>query len=371
MIHKSISLMLRLLWAILALGVIPALPARAGDAVVHAVLFYSPTCGHCHQVITEALPPLVAQYGAQLQIAGVDTTSAQGQALFTAAIEQFRIPPERQGVPLLIVGDTVLVGSLEIPERLPGLIERHLAQGGVDWPALPGLGEALPAPPTGASPTGVPAAPPAEAGVVQATPTTAGLLARLARDPAGNALAIAVLVGMVVVVGGVLIRLASSRKTRQAHIPAWVVPILCLAGLLVAGYLAYVETQQVSAVCGPIGDCNTVQQSLYARLFGILPIGILGLAGYSAITIAWLASQVGRGVVARLAPVALLALTFIGTLFSLYLTILEPFVIGATCIWCLSSAVIITALLWLTAVPGKRAWAQLRHPPRPAHGRRA
>jgi uncharacterized membrane protein len=74
--------------------------------------------------------------------------------------------------------------------------------------------------------------------------------------------------------------------------------------------------------------------------------------------------------VARLAPVALFGLTLIGTLFSLYLTVLEPFVIGASCAWCLSSAVIMTTLLWLTAGPGRHACAQLRHPPRPAHGRR-
>jgi uncharacterized membrane protein len=37
------------------------------------------------------------------------------------------------------------------------------------------------------------------------------------------------------------------------------------------------------------------------------------------------------------------------TLFSIYLTALEPFVIGATCAWCLSSAVIVTLLLMLSA----------------------
>jgi uncharacterized membrane protein len=34
------------------------------------------------------------------------------------------------------------------------------------------------------------------------------------------------------------------------------------------------------------------------------------------------------------------------------LTFLDPFVIGATCAWCLTSAVLITALLWLTVAPG-------------------
>jgi uncharacterized membrane protein len=48
-------------------------------------------------------------------------------------------------------------------------------------------------------------------------------------------------------------------------------------------------------------------------------------------------------------------MTLFGTLFSIYLTFLEPFVIGATCAWCLASAVIMTALLWLAATPGRLA----------------
>jgi uncharacterized membrane protein len=40
-----------------------------------------------------------------------------------------------------------------------------------------------------------------------------------------------------------------------------------------------------------------------------------------------------------------------GMLFSIYLTYLELFVIHAVCIWCLSSAVIITALMLLNLPP--------------------
>ena len=43
----------------------------------------------------------------------------------------------------------------------------------------------------------------------------------------------------------------------------------------------------------------------------------------------------------------LMALTFVGTVFSIYLTALELFVIRAVCAWCLTSAVI-TALLLIT-----------------------
>jgi uncharacterized membrane protein len=132
---------------------------------------------------------------------------------------------------------------------------------------------------------------------------------------------------------------------------------LCLIGAGIAGYLAYVETAQVTAVCGPVGDCNTVQQSEYAWLFGLFPVGVLGLVGYVVIGIAWCASHYGRGPWAEFAAWALAGLTLFGTLFSIYLTFLEPFVIGATCAWCLTSAVIMTALLYLTATPEKGAAA--------------
>ena len=117
--------------------------AHAQQPVVRAVLFYSPTCGHCHYVITEVLPPLGERYGDQLQLVGVDTTSPSGQILYQAAIERFNISDERRGVPALIVDSTVLVGSLEIPEQFPILIEQYMAQGGVDWPDIPGLADAL------------------------------------------------------------------------------------------------------------------------------------------------------------------------------------------------------------------------------------
>jgi uncharacterized membrane protein len=53
-------------------------------------------------------------------------------------------------------------------------------------------------------------------------------------------------------------------------------------------------------------------------------------------------------------------MSVLGVLFSVYLTFLEPFVIGATCAWCLSSAVLMTALMWLSAGDGILALNQLQ-----------
>ena len=84
-------------WVVLSLGCVLALllsvlPAQAQGAVVRAVLFYSPSCGHCHKVITEDLPPLFEKYGERLQTIDVDTSQPGGQALYQAAAHRFKIP---------------------------------------------------------------------------------------------------------------------------------------------------------------------------------------------------------------------------------------------------------------------------------------
>ena len=106
-------------------------------AVVRAVLFYSPACPHCQEVKENVLPPLMKEYGSRLQIGGADTSTPGGQALYQSAIDYFGI--QNRGVPTLIIGDVVLIGSIEIPDQLPGLIEKGMSSGGLDWPAIPGL----------------------------------------------------------------------------------------------------------------------------------------------------------------------------------------------------------------------------------------
>src|SRR5206468_4282193 len=87
--------------------------------------------------------------------------------------------------------------------------------------------------------------------------------------------------------------------------------------------------------------CERVQSSTYAALGGI-PVAVLGLAGYVGIAAALLAP----GELARLSAAAL---AVIGFGFSAYLTYLELFVIDAICQWCVTSAVLMTALLALNA----------------------
>jgi uncharacterized membrane protein len=282
-------------------------------------------------------------------------------------------------VPFLVIGDRALIGSGQIPAELPGLIEQHLSAGGVAMPDLPGLSGLSPAA------TPIPAAQPTETSLpATATPApVARLIADLPANPPpaepstvqptpnGFGLAIGIMVGMVVALaytGVVTLQGLNNPPSRPAAV--WsdrVIPLLAIIGLGVAAYLAYVETQAIAAVCGPVGDCNAVQSSPYAKLFGVLPVGVLGAAGYIAILAVWLWGRFGSGRLADYAPPAIYGMALFGVLFSLYLTYLEPFVIGAVCIWCLTSAVIITLLMLLALKPAMLAiQVERRSPHKPA-----
>jgi len=224
-------------------------------------------------------------------------------------------------------------------------------------PAPPSPGNPAPAEPAASAQ--------AESGIIDLTgdEPKPGIFEKIMRDPAGNGVAIVVLILMIAVAAVSIAKLRKPVAAGETSVRArydWLIPVLVVAGLFVAGYLSSVELRNVEAVCGPVGDCNTVQQSKYARLFGVLPIGVLGLMGFAAIFVAWVVRRRGKGRLPLYASVAMLGMTAFGILFSIYLTFLEPFVIGATCLWCVSSAVIMTLLYIMAIRPGRTALALLK-----------
>jgi len=125
-------------WTALTLTAACSAPAAP---TVRAVLFWGENCPHCHQVIERDLPPLQERFGEQLEIKMIRLSDPAGYEMWAEVLAEFRVPRERQGVPMLVIGDDVLIGSYEIPEMLPALIERHLEAGGVDYPDIAGLRE--------------------------------------------------------------------------------------------------------------------------------------------------------------------------------------------------------------------------------------
>lgn len=344
--------------ATLALLLPAPTPAAAQEPVVNAVFFFSPTCPHCHDVMDRDLPPLREEYGERLRVIAVDVSSQGGQDLYRATVAHFQLPPSRQGVPTIVVGTEVLVGSMEIPQRFPGIIEAGLASGGIDWPPVEAVRQALaaqgllqrPAPEAPDTAPGFPDEGPAPGFEFSLAPDTAiaftppTRMDLFLRDPLGNGIAVATLILL-------LAALVWSARAMLSHggwtpsFPGWVFPALAVLGMGIAAYMSFVEVTGAEAVCGPVGDCNAVQQSPYAILFGVLPVGILGLLGYVALLTAWGAATWGPTTLKPGAWAAAWGMAWIGTAFSAYLTFLEPFVIGATCVWCISSALVIVLML--------------------------
>ena len=310
--------------------------ANADQAIVRIVFFYHPSCPHCHMVMDEILPALASHYGDQLRIVSIDISTSEGEALFHAYVNQYR--PSMVGVPVVLIGDHVLIGSRDIPTELPGLIDDALQQGGTDWPDLPGMAEAVRSLEGGN-------------GAVDRD-----WRARFLQDPVGNTLSTLVLVGLTVV----LILVIKPRGWQEAlakRVGAGGLFLVLLVGLGAASYLAHVETTGSAAVCGPVGDCNAVQQSQYAMLFGMVPVAVLGVLGYLALLGTTVLAVWGRATVRTYASALRLLMALFGLAFSIYLTFLEPFVIGATCAWCLTSAICMALSALFSAGPG---WSSLR-----------
>jgi uncharacterized membrane protein len=260
-----------------------------------------------------------------------------------------------------------MVGSLQIPQEFPGVVEQGLASGGIDWPAIPGLAEAMAAGQQDQEAT--PAATETEVVAVDATNTPAPEVTPTAEAvaittesipptdasaastgmPEGGWLAAVMLGLMLLTLVYAVVRIWPARRglfhqPLAATVTSPLIPILAVLGLIVAGYMAYIEITHVEAVCGPVGECNVVQTSQYAQIAGI-PVAVLGLVFYLATLVLWAVQRSGAGRWARPAALVLLGASLFGVIFSIYLTVLELFVIHAVCMWCLSSALITTLIM--------------------------
>jgi uncharacterized membrane protein len=121
--------------------------------------------------------------------------------------------------------------------------------------------------------------------------------------------------------------------------PDWIVICLALAGVAVAGYLTALKLGGIQAfLCRDGSGCDVVQASRYSVLAGV-PTALWGAAIYLAIAVlAAMPRTVRRWQAAFMLASGAVA-------FSLYLTSISIFVIGATCKYCLASGGIAVALL--------------------------
>lgn len=102
--------------------------------VVRAVLYWAEGCGHCHEVLDRILPKMQQKYGPQLDVQLIEVVSLEDISAFYDVAEGYGFARGRAAVPFLLIGDRTLMSVEQIERELPGLIEKHLAAGGVGWP---------------------------------------------------------------------------------------------------------------------------------------------------------------------------------------------------------------------------------------------
>jgi uncharacterized membrane protein len=118
-------------------------------------------------------------------------------------------------------------------------------------------------------------------------------------------------------------------RLRTLH-PGWILVVLDVIGLLIAGYLSVVEVGGGVPACGPLRGCGTVATSEYARIGGI-PVAVFGVALsliLLTLAFAWIRTD---------NPLLLdvhCGLSLIGVIFEVYFLTLQVFVIRAVCVWC-------------------------------------
>lgn len=136
----------------------------------------------------------------------------------------------------------------------------------------------------------------------------------------------------------------------------WVIRILCILGIGVAGYLTWTHMANTDPYCGNAHGCADVQDSRYSEVAGI-PVSVIGLVGYVVLLVfSLLRGRLDPDVEFYL-PVLSFGAALIGVLYSAYLTYLEGFVIRAWCYWCVTSALVIAAIWILSVFDLSRVWA--------------
>ena len=137
-------------------------------------------------------------------------------------------------------------------------------------------------------------------------------------------------------------------RLRTIH-PGWILVVLDLAGLLIAGYLSVVELGGGVPSCGPLHGCETVATSEYARIGGI-PVAVFGVALsliLLTLAFAWIRTD---------NPLLLdvhCGLSLIGVIFEVYFLSLQVFVIRAVCVWCtlygltLIARFVVALVIWI------------------------
>jgi uncharacterized membrane protein len=127
-----------------------------------------------------------------------------------------------------------------------------------------------------------------------------------------------------------------------------IVAALALAGIFISLYLTLYKIGVIGELTCSIGSCETVNTSKWSLFLG-LPVAAWGLLFYLDVFVIALVGTTARLEYEPLISLLIVAEAAVGVLFSAWLTYLELAVIHAICIWCVTSAMVVTVILGVSA----------------------
>lgn len=136
--------------------------------------------------------------------------------------------------------------------------------------------------------------------------------------------------------------------------------ILVLIGVGISGYLAFVQLNpNVEVLCAEnsVIDCTAVEQSRYSRLLGI-PLSVLGLLADLCL-LALLPLEPRVRFLRENGPVLVFGVVLFAALFSVWLIVVQAFMLHKYCAWCLGHEAVVFALLGVSAWRLKGALSEL------------
>lgn len=126
-----------------------------------------------------------------------------------------------------------------------------------------------------------------------------------------------------------------------------IVAALALAGIFIGIYLTLFKLGIIGELSCSVGSCETVNTSRWAVFLGF-PVAAWGVFFYLDVFALALVGTLARFENTPLVSWLLVVWSTVGLLFSGWLTYLELAVIEAICIWCVISAVLVTAIFLLS-----------------------
>lgn len=136
----------------------------------------------------------------------------------------------------------------------------------------------------------------------------------------------------------------------------WLAVVCAVIGLADSIYLTWLKLTGELAACGGIGDCESVNASIYSQINGI-PIALLGAVAYALILL-FLFLESRDDFIGYWSPTLVFGLSLTGTLYSIYLTYIEIAVLKAICPYCVVSAIAILIIFVISIARMRRSHIQ-------------